>query len=142
MGYVRGNLISKGNINFGDVSVVNGSGSNSNAYAGGIVGTLKMAQGSSASLTEDKTFGHISSSSARAGLLIGTSRYDGYGTITATDCVVGGKLTDPLNGYSAKEITEENFDDKDNLLISYYKSANATFSKTGLKFGKAADYDK
>ena len=111
-------------------------------YAGGIVGTLKMAQGSSASLTEDKTFGYISSSSARAGLLIGTSRYDGYGTITATDCVVGGKLNDPLNGYKAIEITEENFDDKDNLLISYYKSAFATFSKTGLTFGVAADYDK
>ena len=142
LGYVRGNLISKGNINFGDVSVVNGSGSNSNAYAGGIVGTLKMAEGSSASLTEDKTFGHISSSSARAGLLIGTSRYDGYGTITAEDCVVGGKLTDQLNGYSAKEITEENFDDDNKLLISYYKSANATFSNTGLKFGKAEDYDK
>ena len=142
LGYVRGNLISKGNINFGDVSVVNGSGSNSNAYAGGIVGTLKMAQGGSASLTEDKTFGHISSSSARAGLLIGTSRYDGYGTIKAEDCVVGGKLTDPLNGYSAKEITEENFDDDNKLLISYYKSANATFSNTGLKFGKAEDYDK
>ena len=141
LGYVRGNLISKGNINFGDVSVANGAGSKENAYAGGIVGTLKMAQGSSASLTEDKTFGYISSSSARAGLLIGTSRYDGYGTITATDCVVGGKLNDPLNGYSAKEITEENFDDDNKLLISYYKSAFATFSNTGLKFGKASDYD-
>ena len=142
LGYVRGNLISKGNINFGDVSVANGAGSTQNAYAGGIVGTLKMAQGSSASLTEDKTFGYISSSSARAGLLIGTSRYDGYGTIKAEDCVVGGKLNDPLNKYIEKEITEENFDDDDKLLISYYKTANATFSKTGLKFGKARDYDK
>lgn len=141
LGYVKGNLASTGNINFGDVSSVNGSGSTSNAYAGGIVGTFRMSAGNTAELTEDKTFGHISSSSARAGLLIGTSRYDGYGTITAKDCVVGGKLTDPLNKYNL-EITATNFDDDNKMLISYYKAAYATFSSTGLKFGVAADYDK
>lgn len=141
IGYAPGTVISSNNINFGNVTAANADGSNSNAYAGGIVGVANLAAGEEITLTSDKSFGHISSSSARAGLIVGISRYSGYGTITMTGCVVGGKLNDPLNKYVDKEITAENFDDNKNMLMSYWKTTNTTFNNYDTTFGKASDYD-
>lgn len=141
IGYAPGTVISSNNINFGNVTAANADGSNSNAYAGGVVGVADLAAGEEITLTSDKSFGHISSSSARAGLIVGTSRWSGYGTITMTSCVVGGKLNDPLNGYVDMEITAENFDDNKNMLMSYWKTTNTTFNNSGTKFGVASDYE-
>lgn len=142
IGYAPGTVISSNNINFGNVTAANADGSNSNAYAGGVVGVANLAADEEITLTSDKSFGHISSSSARAGLIVGISRYSGYGTITMTSCVVGGKLNDPLNKYVDMEITAENFDDNKNMLMSYWKTATTTFNNSDTTFGKASDYDK
>lgn len=141
IGYAPGTVISSNNINFGNVTAANADGSNSNAYAGGVVGVANLAADEEITLTSDKSFGHISSSSARAGLIVGISRYSGSGTITMTGCVVGGKLNDPLNKYVDKEITAENFDDNKNMLMSYWKTATTTFNNSDTTFGKASDYD-
>lgn len=142
IGYAPGTVISSNNINFGNVTAANADGSNSNAYAGGVVGVANLAEGEEISLTSDKSFGHISSSSARAGLIVGTSRWSGYGTITMTSCVVGGKLNDPLNKYVDMEITAENFNKNKNMLMSYWKTTTTTFNNSDTTFGKASDYDE
>lgn len=142
IGYAPGTVISSNNINFGNVTATNADGSNSNAYAGGVVGVADLAADEEITLTSDKSFGHISSSSARAGLIVGTSRWSGYGTITMTSCVVGGKLNDPLNKYVDMEITAENFNKNKNMLMSYWKTATTTFNNSDTTFGKASDYDE
>lgn len=142
IGYAPGTVISSNNINFGNVTAVNADGSNSNAYAGGVVGVADLAADEEITLTSDKSFGHISSSSARAGLIVGTSRWSGYGTITMTSCVVGGKLNDPLNKYVDMEITAENFNKNKNMLMSYWKTTTTTFNNSDTTFGKASDYDE
>ena len=142
IGYAPGTVISSNNINFGNVTAANKDGSTENAYAGGVVGVANLAEGEEISLTSDKSFGHISSSSARAGLIVGTSRWSGYGTITMTSCVVGGKLNDPLNKYVDMEITAENFDDDKKMLMSYWKTTTTTFNNSDTTFGKASDYDE
>ena len=142
IGYAPGTVISSNNINFGNVTAVNADGSNSNAYAGGVVGVANLAADEEITLTSDKSFGHISSSSARAGLIVGTSRWSGYGTITMTSCVVGGKLNDPLNKYVDMEITAENFNKNKNMLMSYWKTTTTTFNNSDTTFGKASDYDE
>lgn len=142
IGYAPGTVISSNNINFGNVTAANKDGSTENAYAGGVVGVADLAADEEITLTSDKSFGHISSSSARAGLIVGTSRWSGYGTITMTSCVVGGKLNDPLNKYVDMEITAENFNKNKNMLMSYWKTTNTTFNNSDTTFGKASDYDE
>lgn len=136
IGLCNASLTSSDNINFGDVSVSNNSGAttNGNAMAGGLIGDLAIS-GKSATLMSDKTFGYINSDCGRAGLITSVA----VGTVTLTNCVVGGKLNSPLGNVNDIEVDATNYN-KTDYLISYSK--NATFSQSGTKLGTAADYDK
>ena len=141
IGRCRGPLVASDNMNFGDVSVYNNVGNtvniNRNAFAGAIVGEITLTA-EEATLTGNKTFGHIMSDSGRAGLICGL--INGTSTVTLSNCVVGGTLNDPTNGYANLEITKDNFDDNTNMLVSY-KNGTSTWSQTGTTFGEASAYD-
>lgn len=135
IGRCIGSLSSSNNINFGDVSVSNkNGGSGKNPFAGGIVGEFNLAAAETATLSGDKTFGSISSDCGRAGLICGV--INGTTTLTLSNCVIGGTLNDPTNGYANLEITKDNFDDKTNMLVSY-TNGTSKWSQTGTTFGTA-----
>lgn len=135
IGRCIGTLNSSNNINFGDVSVSNANGgTGKNPFAGGIVGEFNLIADETATLSGDKTFGKISSDCGRAGLICGV--INGTTTLTLSDCVIGGTLNDPTNGYANQEITKDNFDDKTNMLVSY-TNGTSKWSQTGTTFGTA-----
>lgn len=140
IGRCIGTLDSSNNINFGDVLVSNANiGTGKNPFTGGIVGEFNLTSDEKATLSGDKTFGNISSDCGRAGLICGV--INGTTTLTLSDCVVGGILNDPTNVYTSLGITKDNFDDKNNMLVSY-TSKTSTWSQIGTIFGEAANYDK
>lgn len=135
IGRCIGTLNSSNNINFGDVSVSNANGgTGKNPFAGGIVGEFNLIADETATLSGDKTFGKISSDCGRAGLICGV--INGTTTLTLSNCVIGGTLNDPTNGYANQEITKDNFDDKTNMLVSY-TNGTSKWSQTGTTFGTA-----
>ena len=140
VGVVRGNMVSRENINFGDVAAI--STQTGDVFAGGIVGIFDMkgaadaTTNKTASLTADKSFGAVSSP-ARSGLLFSIYAWDCYGKVNIQDCVVGGSRQQGTG--AATVITAANFASH---LWSWVRSGsvNSTLIQKNTTFGKAADY--
>ena len=150
VGVVRGNLTSSLNINFGDVTAASTSTSDT-IMAGGIIGLFDMkgalgaADNKVATITGDKTFGHIKSQHS-VGMLFAIYAWDCYGKADIKDCIIGGKISGKRPSTDAVTLTSTNFA---SYLWSWFRKQNTTDTalkvtlfQSNTKFGLASDYDK
>lgn len=145
IGLVRGNLTMRENINFGDVTASSTSSSDA-VIAGGIVGLFDMkgakdaTDNKVATLTGDKTFGHIKSQYS-VGMLFGIYAWDCYGKVTVNNCVVGGRISGKRPVCDETVLKTGNYS---KFLSSWIRSgsSNTTLFQSNTVIGVAENYDK